>query len=345
MELSANEQKDLGSISLSPKTHAIWGTIFSEAGGIIENARIECNGYEVYSDPEGKYELLNLLKGHYSITVTKTMYSAVTKEIDLTAPLELDFNLEPTTPVHPTVRWARVRPSVITLGERVYVDCQLVCFTPGTYEVDCVIDGVSIPQTYVFSEDQPHCTQTYEYIPNEVGGYSATILDFSQTFEVREPLEAKLSCPYCGVRNICINSASETEGGPSSWNLSGYSEAQCYGAWWCQAPDGSWYGPFSHKWQCEKYEGTIIYYGSWEEINSESRLVEHIMRYRHVPLLFYSTPGTIRGWVSINCPYCGRRFDYQYVVAGITRDTKPLVYELIDHIKTAHPSEWGALLW
>ena len=153
------------------------------------------------------------LGGSQRVTFLVTPNVAGTYQVSLNG-LSGGFNALPAPPAEITVDSLTVRPSVISLGETVYIDCQCICNVPGTYPVQCVIDGTTLILDFTFSETQVWSYRTFEYTPTNVGTYTITILGVSKELIVKEkPMEPfeylywsfytddtitiEITCPFC----------------------------------------------------------------------------------------------------------------------------------------------------
>lgn len=302
-------------VKLSRSTSTLRGKIADDSGKEIQQASVKCNSKSTTTDSEGDYHITKLAPGLHTVVISKPLYETVTKEVTLSPGLATTLNifLTKSPATTPTVRWMRVRPAIVTVGEKVEIDCECVCYTPGTYPVECVIDGVTKTQEYTFRELQVWSTGMYKFTPTQARTYTATILGVSKTFEVKEAVIANLKCPYCEETHLCL------------W---------FYNDTWHVKPEIG----FPPAGRCTE-ERCAEANGQWRPISSESFLVEHIADYGH----------TISGdpcsdWVDIHCPYCDWKLKLQ-AEFGWKSPRIQLAWGVVDHIKEVHPSEWKALHW
>jgi len=160
------------------------------------------NGYSLPPTSARGYTEIGVPLGTYTISFSKSGYYDYSETVEVrTGMPALRIYLTPigVPPPEVTLDWMRVRPSVISLGETVYIDCQCICNVPGTYPVDCVIDGVVLTQDYTFTPAQVWSARTFEYTPTAPRTYTATILGVSKTFDVREVVTGIFYNPITGA--------------------------------------------------------------------------------------------------------------------------------------------------
>jgi len=188
-------------VSLTSILCVLRGTVTDEVGEPLPAVLVSTDDYSDYTDGDGFYSFTRIPAKTYDITYYKAMYESLTETVTL-SPGEtrtLDVSLTRKIPTIPTIMWTRVRPAVITLGETVYIDAQLRCDVPGTYPIDCVINGVVLTQDYTFTPEQVWSVRTFEFTPTVAGTYTASILDAVETFEVKEIVVGLYVCPYDGL--------------------------------------------------------------------------------------------------------------------------------------------------
>ena len=246
MSVTLKEGLNRLDVSLTLALCVLRGTVTDEAGKGIQYASVSCNGYSTTTDTEGYYSITKIPPGIYTVVFSKPLYESLTEVVTLTPEFATTLNasLTKSPAVTPTVRWIRAREYIVTVGERVFIDCQLVCYTPGTYSIECVIDGTTLIQDYTFSELNVGPIRTYEFTPTVAKFYTATVLGASVTFEVREAVIANLRCPYCEATHRCTI-----------------------------IPAAAW--------QTDTEEECLLKGGQWLPLSSEDLLVEHIAAFRH----------------------------------------------------------------
>ena len=182
-----------------PRYGVITGKVTDTQGGILQYVNVTVDGNSTQADADGEY-YIRLPVGAYTATFSKPLYITESREINLTPELIVTLNiiLQSQSVEIPQVRSMEMLPGMIALGETAVVSCECLCYTPGTYSIDCVINGTVMTADYTFSATKVHDSAAYEFTPTEVGIYTATILGVTRTLEVVEAVTGLLACPKCG---------------------------------------------------------------------------------------------------------------------------------------------------
>ncbi|HUS04453.1 MAG TPA: carboxypeptidase-like regulatory domain-containing protein [Dehalococcoidia bacterium] len=177
----------------------ITGKVTDDQGIGLQYANITADGNSVQADADGEY-YIRLPVGIYTVTFSKPLYITETREVKLTPEkiVTLDITLQGQPEGEPAVRWMGIVPAIAAVGETVKISCECICYTPGTYSIDCTINGTVMTKNYTFSETKVWDDKVFLFIPTAVGTYSVTILGVTQTLEVVEEAVGILACPKCG---------------------------------------------------------------------------------------------------------------------------------------------------
>lgn len=293
-----------GSFRAIQKYGAIMGKVVDEQGIGLQQAIIVADGYSMQTDPDGEY-YLRLPAGIYTVTFSKPLFITESRKVEITvSTITLNITLRSQPAGVPQVRWMGIIPAIAAVGETVEITCECICYTPGTYAIDCVIDGTVMTKNYTFIETKVFDDNVFVFIPTKVGTYSVTILGVTQTLKVVAAIVGLLACPKCGL--------------PASTDAELVEHmTHCFTFWGDPVSDWSYT-------LCPYCGEELGEYALWGWMPQHEVIIRNLI-------------GHIKSSHPLICPYCGVDFTFAGCAPGAEcTEGRPRLEVLQDHMRDVH---------